>query len=131
MGQIIQYYPEPPPIDADNINNYLLTELIRISSQLEILAQGQIDTSSVEPDKPRQGMIRLADGNNWNPGAGPGYYIYMSSAWHKIITERIVTKTASAGVLVLKGNITEMTREVIKTGSAGVLTIKGQVPTTS
>lgn len=35
----------------------------------------------VEPAKPRDGMIALADGANWNPGSGAGYYGYRAGAW--------------------------------------------------
>ncbi len=35
-----------------------------------------------EPSKPRTGMIVLADGTNWNPGSGAGFYGYHSGAWN-------------------------------------------------
>lgn len=35
----------------------------------------------VAPTKPRDGMIVLADGVNWNPGSGAGYYGYRAGAW--------------------------------------------------
>lgn len=37
-----------------------------------------------EPSKLRAGMIVLADGVNWNPGAGQGVYCYYGSAWNKL-----------------------------------------------
>lgn len=36
------------------------------------------------PEKPREGMIRFADGTNWNPGSGRGLYQYVSTAWVKL-----------------------------------------------
>lgn len=30
------------------------------------------------------GMIVLADGTNWNPGSGAGFYGYYGGAWHKL-----------------------------------------------
>ena len=39
---------------------------------------------NVEPTKPRTGMIVLADGTNWNPGSGAGYYGYHSGSWNKL-----------------------------------------------
>lgn len=33
------------------------------------------------PPKPRDGMIVLADGTQWNPGSGAGYYGYRAGAW--------------------------------------------------
>jgi len=36
----------------------------------------------VAPIKPREGMLVYADGVNWNPGSGAGYYVYYGGAWH-------------------------------------------------
>lgn len=36
------------------------------------------------PAKTIEGMIVLADGANWNPGGGAGYYGYHSGAWNKL-----------------------------------------------
>lgn len=36
------------------------------------------------PAKPRDGMIVLADGTDWNPGAGAGYYGYQAGSWTKL-----------------------------------------------
>lgn len=33
-------------------------------------------------DKPREGDIVFADGTNWNPGSGKGFYGYYSGAYH-------------------------------------------------
>ncbi len=40
-----------------------------------------LDTLYVAPSKPREGMIALADGASWNPGAGSGFYGYRAGAW--------------------------------------------------
>lgn len=37
-----------------------------------------------EPTKRRNGMVVLADGTNWNPGSGAGYYGYNAGAWVKL-----------------------------------------------
>lgn len=36
----------------------------------------------VAPAKPREGMLVYADGTDWNPGSGAGYYVYYAGAWH-------------------------------------------------
>jgi len=36
------------------------------------------------PDKVREGMYRLADGTDWDPGSGAGLYLYLSGAWVKL-----------------------------------------------
>lgn len=43
-----------------------------------------LDTLNAEPSKVKNGMVVLADGTNWNPGLGAGYYGYYGSAWHKL-----------------------------------------------
>jgi hypothetical protein len=34
-----------------------------------------------EPEKPQEGMMVLADGTDWNPGSGAGFYGYRGGAW--------------------------------------------------
>jgi hypothetical protein len=34
------------------------------------------------PVKPREGMLVFADGVDWDPGSGPGYYVFYAGAWH-------------------------------------------------
>jgi hypothetical protein len=36
------------------------------------------------PTKFRAGTIVLADGADWNPGAGAGFYGYHSGVWNKL-----------------------------------------------
>lgn len=38
----------------------------------------------VAPAKPREGMVRFADGTDWNPGSGRGLYSYVSGSWAKL-----------------------------------------------
>jgi hypothetical protein len=40
-----------------------------------------LEQQNVAPPKPREGMIVLADGTNWNPGQGRGYYGYFGGQW--------------------------------------------------
>lgn len=70
------------PIGTDDLQRFLQTELIKIQSALTLLATGHIDMVYVLPTKPREGDIRLADGTQWNPGAGKGVYCYYGAAWH-------------------------------------------------
>ena len=36
---------------------------------------------AVAPKKPRDGMIAMAEGVNWNPGSGAGVYVYRAGSW--------------------------------------------------
>jgi len=42
----------------------------------------QMDTWHEEPEKPQNGMVVLADGTDWNPGSGEGFYGYYNSTWN-------------------------------------------------
>ena len=64
---------------------YVQDELGHISSAIEQLSLGYLDVTNVAPTRPRQGMIRYADGTNWNPSGGEGIYFFNSSgSWVKL-----------------------------------------------
>lgn len=58
----------------------------RLAEALNVLANFQLDKTTVAPDRPRGGMVRYADGTYWNPGGGRGIYWYddVSAAWVKL-----------------------------------------------
>lgn len=74
--EALRYVPSPRPDDGDPINlaNWALQELEAISSVLNGIGAGRVDFLNAPPEKPRNGDIRMADGTNWNPGSGRGYY---------------------------------------------------------
>lgn len=60
-------------------------EFQRISQALSEPAEVvRLGTTYVAPSKPRSGDLRLADGTQWNPGSGAGFYGYYGSAWVKL-----------------------------------------------
>lgn len=73
------YVPMEPPSDPKQLPAYLREELRRVSAVVGLLAAGHLDRAHVEPSKPRDGDIRLADGSNWDPGSGRGLYYYDDS----------------------------------------------------
>ena len=38
----------------------------------------------VEPPRPREGDLVFADGTEWDPGAGAGYYERTGGTWNKL-----------------------------------------------
>lgn len=44
----------------------------------------QLAESNSPPNKLIAGMVALADGVNWDPGAGAGVYAYYGGAWNKL-----------------------------------------------
>lgn len=79
------YSPLLPPGVGDArfvaITDYIYKELRRLEEELKTV---QLPELSVAPTKPRTGMVALADGTNWNPGAGAGFYGYYGGAWVKL-----------------------------------------------
>jgi len=60
-----------------------------ILEQLELIAKELPDdpftlkVSYAPPYRLRDGQIVYADGTEWNPGAGEGFYGYLNGAWVK------------------------------------------------
>lgn len=73
----------PQTDDATELRRWLLQELQRLGNIMQELGVQQAEEFAVAPKKPRTGMIVLADGVNWNPGSGRGYYGYdaTTGAW--------------------------------------------------
>ena len=76
------YQPGPVPTDPAQIPQYLENEFTKIASAVQQLQLGHVDMINVAPLKPRTGDIRCADGTNFNPGSGIGFYGYYGAAWH-------------------------------------------------
>jgi hypothetical protein len=76
------YEPMRPPEETDpELARYLMDELRRIAENFQAVSELQLDELNVEPVRPRDGMIKLADGTNWNPGSGAGFYGRRGGAW--------------------------------------------------
>lgn len=70
-----------PRDDLSALVRYLTEELQNIAAVISELADGHLDEVHVEPEKPREGDLRIADGTNWNPGSGAGMYRYNGTSW--------------------------------------------------
>jgi hypothetical protein len=63
-----------------------------VQDQLDAIAQAQSDTLDFiqlntlnrEPERVREGIVAKADGTNWNPGSGAGFYGYRGGSWRKL-----------------------------------------------
>lgn len=80
-GSTRRYTAGAVPAKSEDLTAYLRDELWQIEAMLNALADGQLDVTTVAPAKPRDGMLRLADGTLWNPGSGRGFYGYSNGAW--------------------------------------------------
>lgn len=81
----MSYTPEPLPQGLEVVPSYIFREFLRISAEFDLIAEGRYwEPRAVAPSRPREGMISVADGTNWNPGSGKGAYEYRSGAWAKL-----------------------------------------------
>ena len=69
-------------VPQGDLHTFLVDEFAKIQSAMAVLADGQLDAITVAPPKPRDGMLRRADGVSWNPGSGAGVYCFYAAAWH-------------------------------------------------
>jgi hypothetical protein len=77
------YTPSDVPVDTAQVGDFLRRELLSIAQSFQAQAPFLLlKTLYVAPAKPREGLIVLADGTSWNPGAGAGFYGYRGAAWH-------------------------------------------------
>ena len=74
----------PPTTDLVGLADWIQRELTAIELAFVDFDFIQLKETNVAPVKPRTGMIALADGTNWNPGSGAGFYGYYGGAWSKL-----------------------------------------------
>ncbi len=80
---MVKYEPEPTPFDPENpvLGQYLSQEFRRIAGAFEEVESVTLTELHAAPPKPRNGMIVLADGSDWDPGSGAGFYGFSEDAW--------------------------------------------------
>ena len=49
-----------------------------------LLGAQDYDVLHAAPGRTYPGMVRYADGSDWNPGSGEGLYVYTSGGWVKL-----------------------------------------------
>ncbi len=76
-----RYIPEPLLGGEDTLIEYIQRQFQLISLAFEGVDAIELPELHVEPSKPRAGVIVLADGTNWDPGSGRGFYGYSNGAW--------------------------------------------------
>ena len=73
---VTHYEPGPLPSDPESLGVYTVDELKRLGNVLFNQATFRLERIHEEPERPREGDIRYADGTDWNPGSGEGIYYY-------------------------------------------------------
>lgn len=78
-----RYEPEAPPpnVESPVLAAYLAQELRRITEAFLGVEEILLVEKNVAPTKPRDGMIILVDGTNFDPGDGAGFYGRHEGSW--------------------------------------------------
>lgn len=76
-----QYTPGPVPTNTSDLPRYLKDEFDKIAAATSRLADGHLEISYAPPTRPRSGDFRNADGVQWNPGSGAGFYRFNGTTW--------------------------------------------------
>ena len=71
---VTHYEPGPPPLNPEDLGQYVITELKRLGDILLNQVIFRLEVTHEAPARPRAGDIRFADGSDWNPGSGQGIY---------------------------------------------------------
>lgn len=72
------YIPASPSriTDVEGVLRYVQQEFGIIARAFEDFDTLKLKPRHVAPERPRDGLLAMADGTNWNPGSGKGAYIY-------------------------------------------------------
>ena len=85
VKSVNRWSPNPAPVKPEELPDYLFSELNRLGDILFNLDTFRLESTHVDPAKPRDGDIRYADGTNWNPGSGgESIYAYFNNTWNKL-----------------------------------------------
>jgi len=107
------YVPEPMQLGlgVNDLAAYLARELDRVSAALEMTEAYSVLEYTVAPARPRDFMLAATTAVNWDPGAGPGVYVYISGAWKHISrlpTELIFRASIGTDQVIAAGATTKL-----------------------
>ena len=77
------FQTQPYPIDP-RMARYIREQFAAFELYLSAASFVLLPELFVAPSEPQNGMIVYADGTQWNPGAGEGFYGYQAGAWVKL-----------------------------------------------
>lgn len=80
------YEPSPIPQDYSPLRSWLATQFRRVADTLRAptVSGVRFDILHSEPSRFVNGDVVMADGTDWNPGAGMGLYQRIGGAWVKL-----------------------------------------------
>ncbi len=72
---------DQPPEDLEGLRHYVYQHFQRLAEMVNAAEDGAQLKTNVAPSKPRDGHLKYADGVNWNPGEGEGFYWFDGASW--------------------------------------------------
>lgn len=78
---MIRFNPGNLPQNKEGFSLWVHQHFQEISAAINNLAGGTREVRHEEPVKVAEGMVVCADGTDWNPGHGAGWYQYIGSLW--------------------------------------------------
>lgn len=72
---------QPSPAGGKDLGKWSENQLRKVADNFDLIDNITLKVLHVEPGKPRDGQIILADGTDFNPGSGAGFYGRKAGAW--------------------------------------------------
>jgi hypothetical protein len=80
-----QYTPRTlPKLEQEDFQAWVKKEFEAVALALQNPDYILLKKFHAAPKKIVEGMTLIADGTDWNPGAGAGVYTYYDSGWKKL-----------------------------------------------
>ena len=83
---LARYTPGVPPADSSDMPLYMQSNLSSIASMVNSPIRN-FPPLNKSPEKPRIGDLAYADGDSWDPGDGPGLYLYTEDGWILVVAD--------------------------------------------
>ena len=78
--EFLRFDPTLCPTEIEDIPRFLDNMFLAIRTVLDLVRDGHLDVTNVEPTNPYQGDIRYADGNKRTTSSGgEGIYLYKAA----------------------------------------------------
>lgn len=78
----MKYQPTPAPNEFRALIEYISRELRRVADSMGTTVQ--LDVLHQEPPLAADGSLVYADGTDWDPGSGAGFYGREAGTWVKL-----------------------------------------------
>lgn len=92
-----------PILEQANAGSYAEWEFRKAAAVMQNLSQGIYDVLYRAPQRIFNGNIFIADGTQFDPGAGKGVYLVIDDEWYHLDMTRVARCVPGRGKIVMKG----------------------------